>query len=850
MKIVVKIFEGRFKLVDFGKLLDAQDNQKPIFPKEIFESNVRDQKFSYLRGDQEKILEKWFDQKKYKDNVIKMNTGGGKTTVGLLQLQSSLNEGVGPALYLCLDNQLTAQVLNDAKGLGINCVTFGPDNEIPIEFLNNEAILVTTFQKLFNARSVFGILGDASRHVTNVGCLVIDDAHAALSKAREVFSLKLHSTSNKYRELLDMFKESLVSQSFGTAMDVFEGRDRYSILMVPYWSWLERIESVTKLLSSFENDDLDMKFKWPLIRDYLDQYFALVSASYIELVPKCLPIQKIPTYFKAKRRIFMSATLNDDSSLIKDFHISKEAVKDPLQSDTFSDVGEKMILAPYNVDRALKSNVIAKALSNLKDYNVVALVSSNYKADLWRKNNFVQPDPNTIIDTIDRLKTTKQNHIVFSNRYDGIDLPDDACRILAIDGLSTATSLFEQYSLYARPSSKIMRINQAQKIEQGLGRAVRSVNDYAVVLLLGADLISLVSTKDFQDLMSPQTVTQIKLGTQIVELLKTEDGSPLKLIGSAMQQVLNRDGNWIKLHKSRITKTTRQTINNELIEYAEVERNAFDLAISGQFLQASETVRSAINKFKNLDVDDEGWYLQLAATYMYKADRGKSMELQLSAHKKNSYLLRPPEGISYVKLTKKQTTQSIRVKEFIENYIESNALVLHINTILESLTFSPESSAQFEKAYCDIGKCLGFEAQQPEKEFGVGSDVLWNIYEDEYLIIEAKNEVKLTRTEIYKSETEQISNSMNWFEKEYLDKIGTPVLIHPSNKLHREAFAPSKSVVLNEYNLKAMVNNIRGFFVKLAERKTTDWSPTDLSIELKKYNLDRTSIKKYLIDVE
>lgn len=82
----------------------------------------------------------------------------------------------------------------------------------------------------------------------------------------------------------------------------------------------------------------------PLIRDYLDQYFALVSASYIELVPKCLPIQKIPSYFKAKRRIFMSATLNDDSSLIKDFHISKESVLNPLQSDTFSDVGEKMIL--------------------------------------------------------------------------------------------------------------------------------------------------------------------------------------------------------------------------------------------------------------------------------------------------------------------------------------------------------------------------------------------------------------------------------------------------------------------------------------------------------------------------
>src|SRR5699024_8198891 len=138
-------------------------------------------------------------------------------------------------------------------------------------------------------------------------------------------------------------------------------------------------------------------------------------------------------------------------------------------------------------------------------------------------------------------------------------------------------------SLYARPSSKMMRVNQAQKIEQGMGRAVRSVNDYSVILLLGADLVSLISTKEFQKSMSPQSVTQIKLGTQIVELLKKEDGKPLKLIGSAIKQVLDRDENLIRLHKSKINKTERQATYNELIEYADGERKAFNLAISGQY---------------------------------------------------------------------------------------------------------------------------------------------------------------------------------------------------------------------------------------------------------------------------
>jgi len=836
-------------MINFGELIDEFNQDKPIFPKEIFEANVRDSKFSYLRGDQVKILEKWFEQRVNKDSIIKMNTGGGKTTVGLLQLQSSLNEGIGPALYLCLDNQLVEQVLEDANNLGINCTTFTVGG-VPHEFLNNEAILVTTFQKLFNARSVFGVQGDIARPVIEIGSIVIDDAHAALNKAREVFSLRFASESVVYKELLGMFEESLILQSMGTAIDIIQGKDRFGILMVPYWSWNERLKDVTALLSDYSIENEEMKFKWPIIRDYLEHYYVFVSAQQIELAPKCLPIQKIPSYHRAKRRIFMSATLNDDSALIKDMQVSKKAILSPLDSDTFSDIGEKMILAPYNIDKGLGTEAIANLFSNVKKFNVVTIVSSNKKASLWKKYNFIQPEPKDISGVIKELKSSRGQQVVFSNRYDGIDLPDDACRILIIHDLPTATSLFEQYCLYARPSSKIMRINQAQKIEQGLGRAVRSVNDFAVVLLLGSDLVSVVSTNEFQGLMSPQTVTQINLGTQVSGLVKKETGRPIDLLSKTMLQVLNRDEGWVKLHKQRITKTKKPIVHGNLIELAEKERSAFDLAVSGQFTRAAEQIRTLVNETKDLVKDDEGWYLQLAASYMYKGDRGRAMELQLSAHSKNAYLLRPPSGTSYIKLTKKQTIQAIRVKNLIQEFIEPNAVILHVNKILEDIAFKPDSSSQFERAFANLGKCLGFETQQPEREYGLGSDVLWNIYENEFLVIEAKNEVKTSREEIFKAETEQISNSINWFEQEYVGKIGAPVLIHPSNKLHREAFAPYNTLVLNDHNMQVLKSNIREFFVKLSERDLKDWTPQEILAELKQYKLERTQIKNYFVSIQ
>ncbi|ELK47219.1 DEAD/DEAH box helicase family protein [Halobacillus sp. BAB-2008] len=835
-------------MVDFGKLLGDENQNSPIKPKEIFESNVRSNQFPYLRSDQEKILQEWFEKRDLKDNIVKMNTGGGKTAVGLLQLQSSLNENLGPALYLCLDKLLVEQVLGDAEDLGIDCVTF-EDRNFPEEFLNSEAILVTTFAKLFNAKTVFGVEGDGSKDVINIGSVIIDDAHAALNKAREVFSLSFDNQSDIYQKLVPMFKDSLVAQSRGTALDVLEGRDSYGVLMVPYWAWIDRINEITTLLSE-HSDDESLKFKWPLVRDFLEHYFVYISSHRIELSPKCLPIQKLPSFHRAQRRIFMSATLNDDSSLIKDFQVNKETVEDPIESDTYSDIGERMIIAPQNIDKNLKPFDIAGAFSKLKNYNVVTLVSSDNRASLWQDNFFNKPAPSEISQIINNLKESIGHKVVLSNRYDGVDLPGDSCRILIIDDLPSATTLHEQYSLYARPDSRLMRMNQAQKIEQGFGRSVRSVNDYSVVIILGKDLVSIISTNEFQRHLSPQTVTQINLGTQVAALASRESGSSMKQLGETIKQVLDRDPEWIKLHRQRITSSGSPEKDISLIDVAIKEREAFDLACSNQSIRAADTIRQFINTKESFVKDDQAWFLQLSASYLYNGDKSRSMEVQLAAHTKNTFLLKPPSGINYKKLTSKQTRQALKIKQFISSFTEANSIVLHVTKLLDDIAFKPDSSTLFERSFTRLGECLGFDTQQPEAEFNNGCDILWNIYDDEFLVIEAKNEVKTERDLIYKSESEQISSSDNWFKKHYPDKNGTPVLIHPSNKLHHEAFTPSNTGIINEKGLGELKENVNGFFTTLAQREPHLWTPEEILGILKTYMLERRQLSTYLTPVE
>ena len=56
---------------------------------------------------QAQVLEEWFKRRNTdRDIVIKLNTGGGKTLVGLLIAQSILNEHHEPVIYLSPTVQL------------------------------------------------------------------------------------------------------------------------------------------------------------------------------------------------------------------------------------------------------------------------------------------------------------------------------------------------------------------------------------------------------------------------------------------------------------------------------------------------------------------------------------------------------------------------------------------------------------------------------------------------------------------------------------------------------------------------------------------------------------------------
>ena len=82
--------------LDFSKIVSKEIEEKVISPRGIFMSLPnRDSKYYYPRDVQKDVWDSWYEKRNEKDLIIKMNTGSGKTVVGLLILKSCIEEKKG-----------------------------------------------------------------------------------------------------------------------------------------------------------------------------------------------------------------------------------------------------------------------------------------------------------------------------------------------------------------------------------------------------------------------------------------------------------------------------------------------------------------------------------------------------------------------------------------------------------------------------------------------------------------------------------------------------------------------------------------------------------------------------------
>lgn len=803
--------------MDFKQFLGSGHSLLPIEPRELFEQLPSKQPgYGYLRDVQAQVLTKWHEQRDRRDSVIKVNTGGGKTIDGLVILQSYLNEGLGPALYVAPDKYLVDQVLNEASQLGINVVS-NPDDA---KYLASEAIAVVNAHKLFNGQTVFSDKRPG-RSMAPIGSVVIDDAHAALATLNETLALSLPSSSPAYVGVLDLFDNELRQQSADALADIRENgaAGAGALLRVPFWAVRTKADRLRAILRTEIGWDHPLYWSWPAVQDVLNFSRVVISPTAITVTPPCPPIGHVTAFAAAKRRVYLSATLADDSVLVTDFGADASSVADPITPLTAGDIGERMILAPQEINPSLSSDEIRSAITDLsKTYNTVVIVPGTAALQRWRAvADRVPSDNDEIIATIAALKSGRHvGLVVLNNRYDGIDLPQDACRILVLDGLPGAFSGEDRLEslLTARESGVDDR--QVQRIEQGMGRAVRSNEDHCVVFLIGSKLAQLTADPRTLPRFSPATQAQLRLSREMAAKMKKTE-SLTEIIETAVQ-ALTRDPNWVKLAKLGLGGITPKP--GWVEPHAPARRAAFDAATSGDFSHAADVLETLVDA--QTDTKQRGWLREQQAVYLEPIDPVQAQNVLRLAHSENNHVTRPLSPLTFRPLDAEGTQADRCVSKLTTMFASGGvALRLGFEAILDDLDFDPARTEEFEAAFLQLGWILGLGSQRPESELAKGPDNLWALGGGQFWVVEAKSGASSSK--IGKRDAGQLAVAMLWFDKSYSDTCSaTPVMVHPADTLYPDASAPVGTMILDRNGLEQLKDNVRAFGVSLAPADRAD----------------------------
>ena len=816
--------------IDFKKKLSSKAVAPKTNPIELYETLDRKSVAGPLRPAQAAILTEWYAERRAdKDLIIKLHTGEGKTLVGLLLLQSLLNLGEGPCVYICPNKYLVTQVCSEAEKFGIPFCTFGEGNEIPNDFLSGAKLLITHVQKVFNGRSVFGI----DNNYEKTGAILLDDSHACIDTIKSAFSISISKSKNPeiYSKFLTLFADDMVEQGEGSWLDIQSG-DYNTFMAVPYWSWDSKRTEVLRILSDAQQKS-SVFYTWPLVRDQIRNYCCYISGTKVEISPYNVNIQTFGSFSYAAHRILMSATTQDDSFFIKGLDFDPKAVRNPLRNKNQKWSGEKMLIIPSLVDESCGHDLIVTRFCEMTalQYGMVAIVPSTKSCEQYKNMGAIITEAETIFSEIDKLKKGAFSKIVvINNRYDGIDLPDESCRVLILDSLPHFDSLADRYEEQACPNSELINKRIAQKIEQGIGRGVRGEKDYCAILIIGSELVRFMRSIATNKFFSAQTRKQIEIGIEIASMAKEDydrASNSIDVINSLINQMLVRDEGWKTYYTHEMNMIEGDSSESAVYDRLLRERQAEQFYSEGDYEKAITIMQKLIDDME-ANGAEKGWYLQQLARYTYQISVAKSVEIQKSAFKKNTQLLKPRTGIDYTKISYIHQDRLNNIRIYLRKFFDYNELLLSLNAMLDNLSFGIDAS-KFEASLKDIGELLGYVSQRPDKEIRKGPDNLWCGSNNHYLLFECKSDVSETRQEINKHEAGQMNNHCAWFDDQYGPNVKVDrFMIIPTNTLSYEGDFTHEIRIIRRGKLKYFKDQVKNFVKELAPYSLNDISDATL----------------------
>lgn len=725
-----------------------------------------------LWSHQADILRDYVGYRDKADVALELPTGSGKTLVGLLIAEWRRRFFGHRSVYACPTKQLAHQVWEAAQAQGVPAALFiGRSRDFDDRDLGRyeaaELVAITVYSHVFNSKPVFA----------GAQSLLFDDAHAAENYVADAWAVNVPSAMSQFQGLIDVLSNDLDSHLVARLTDE-QGEDT-EVRLLPVATVAKHTEALDKVLITLDGPE---KFRFEMIRQQLRSCLFYVSSQGWYIRPMIPPTFDHTPFTSPAQRIYLSATLGEGGELERAFGRAPITRVRAPENWERSGSGRRFFVFPGLAETdedifgpaapktestgdtaAGKSEVETREKSEREKGGLVGQL-----ARLRAKSVLLTPDDTTARKTADAIGVpdsdryrpgataaglrpfigAAQGMLLAPSRYDGMDLPDEACNIILMRGLPESVHLQDRFLITRLGASNVALERVRTRVVQGAGRCTRGPRDFALVIVVGRELQRFLSRADVRAGMPPELQAEIAFGRENSEV-------PATNLVALARSALDRDNVWQEDAEPDLTER-RSEATKEVPPYvakleASVRReiDAWQAAWQQDWDRASREAVEVLNRLTGKELRP----YQAMWAYLGSAWASLAVDSPAAAERSRELLRRAHEAAS-------RTTW---LREIAGPGAEASALDMldaeGVDGVIAALNSPPlKSTAKFnqltnnmirdlarpeatgyEQALVTLGQLLGARSFKPTDQGR--TDAAW-MWPSSWLTIEAKSEQK------------------------------------------------------------------------------------------------------------
>lgn len=680
------------------------------------------------------------------DLALELPTGSGKTLPGLLIGEWVRRKSEGPILYATPTKQLARQVLRTAAREGVPAellidshTTWSTTVESAVE--GGEAIGITTYSAIFNS----------SPKVPEARLILFDDAHAGEQYVGEEYGIAIrrHDDQENYLKVLNAlapFVSGLLLQRLQGEPD--PGAHHQVRMIVPAINdvALKKLDAVLATLPKPHKFDLAM------IRSGLESCCVFLSYGGIQIRPMIPPTFENRVFVGAGQRIYLSATLGSGGDLERAFG-REEIVRMPLPTKTQPRSGRRLFVFPDLAEGGDATGLTRRIIGVTQKALVLAQTTierSEATARALAGDGVPVMGRDDVEQDLSVFGDAETGVLGLANRYDGLDLPGNACRIVVLGGKPDAVGLQEKFLSERADAGAALAERLRTRIVQGAGRCTRGPNDYAVVVVMGTDITRYFSRPDNREGLEPELQAEVEFGW------KNSRGIGADEIIENVKMFLEHGADWRLQGEPMVAEFRHEAVKTEspgaaaLGKSASFEVAAWNAAFRGEWVHASQKMQEAARK---VGIGGEpvrgyrGLLLYLAGLWLHigaedETQRARSRQLVRDAGSaasvRGTWLKEMSElpGAEEVPLVSMDVVAVNAIGARLRGQLRPQRVTDDLTNMCEAL--SQDEAAAYEGGLTLLGQFLGASASKPK---GKGRcDSAWEWDTTLWVTVEAKSE--------------------------------------------------------------------------------------------------------------